>query len=381
MTLPILLDAVFVVLMTLAKAGMVFGLVYALARSETELSFRKCLAVALIVEGIFAINKTGTDLQAIGMAVAVAALVGAVAVRFAFDLDWGQSLLIGGLATAFSIGAGMYSVRLLDETIPGRPSIAGDLIETLDGFVRSQSGNVDAAPSESLAQAMYGAIQQFVGGTVAGGVTGQVRAGMETVNKVEALQAGAGKRVDFIDSLSESGMDTPLGDDAYDMARQMEDSAEEAQEQAAEAVPDSAPAMRPPPAAATTPDSVAGDPSLNADDTGTMVLRNRATADPDIHLSSDQVVDILRDLTPEDRRTWAAAQEQLTVRSTLKYRNGKSAAIVNGHVVEPGGIVSVTIAEELHAYQLVSVGSDEVYWTPVRADGSADQRKLLRTTF
>ena len=189
MDVPILLDAVFVVLMILAKAGMVFGLVYALARSETELSFRKCLAVALIVEGVFSLNRTGSDLQAIGLAVAVAALVGAVAIKFSFDLDWGQSLLIGGLATAFSIGAGTYSVRLLDDTIPGRPSIAGNLIGTLDGFVRSQSGNVDAAPSESLAQATYGALQQFVGGTVAGGVTGQVRAGMETVNKVKAMLA------------------------------------------------------------------------------------------------------------------------------------------------------------------------------------------------
>ena len=179
-------------------------------------------------------------------------------------------------------------------------------------------------------------------------------------------------------------MDTHLGDDAYDMAGQMEDYAEEGQEQAAESTAEPAP-PRPPPAEAPTatakPDTVAGDLSQDIDDTGTMVLRNSTTSDPDIHLSSDQVVDILRELTPEDRRNWAAAQEQITVRSTLKYRGGKSAAIVNGNVIEPGGIVSVIISEEQHAYRLVSVGSDEVYWTPIQADGSADRRKLLRMTF
>ena len=107
-----------------------------------------------------------------------------------------------------------------------------------------------------------------------------------------------------------------------------------------------------------------------------------ATPSEDIfmELSTGDVGIALAGLTRRERYKWREARKKVVVEASLT-SNGRSMAVVNGKLVEPGEVIIITEGGTNFVFQLYAVSNFDSYWLPVDANEKSEVQKLLRMSW
>lgn len=120
--------------------------------------------------------------------------------------------------------------------------------------------------------------------------------------------------------------------------------------------------------------------SAGKDESRFLSLKGPSLDGPNPSISSDTIMQTLKDMTSEEREKWMNARHSINVEASLKLKN-RSVAVVNGKLVEPGDIVTIPGEGTNYTFRLMSVGPYEMYWAPILGNGNSDQSKILRMSW
>ena len=96
--------------------------------------------------------------------------------------------------------------------------------------------------------------------------------------------------------------------------------------------------------------------------------------DPNLRFTPDQLAKLLDSIPKGLRRRWNEARKRIEIRSVMKYKDGRSAAVINGKLMQPGGQLTFENGE---SYRLISINDRESFWMTQYREGETTTKHLL----
>lgn len=419
----VIVDVLIQFLLIFLKSGIFMGVLYLLAREQTKPRFKSAFWLTVLASFLYLICKTDVHYVSTLKAAGVCILIIAWISKARFYLFWWQGWTIATLFVLLGVSLSDGAKAVMDRAFPDRETLATKTIDLLESYTYRDGYPEDYEPSATVPQAlMAGLAKAGESGplSVVAAFGDQIKAGYQTIETVKDIQTNADARVEFIDSLANSDAitDAQLTDDAYtvkNIAKQAQEkgeqgkqdieAAQQANQQAPQA-PDPKPApspgqtpaqqtaqqpAQPPAGKPAKPEPAANGAEPVADtkgsegtvDSGTSVEVNASRAevtlmdvwrDPGLQLSYEQLSKLRSRVPKPLRNQWFEDKHKIEIRSVMKYNDGRSAAIINGQLMQPGGQITFDTGE---TYRLVSINAKESFWMAQYNDGESTSKHLL----